>query len=121
MLRRTLCATGLFLAALLLPAAAQDKKDADKPDPKSKVETKEKLISAGEFSGKLLKVDGEQKQFTVQVTYREVDPNKVQSNQNHLAQRQLEISRIANLQERQRQILNLTAEMQRRQNDIYKQ
>ena len=120
-MRQTLCATGLFLAALSLPAAAQDKKDADKTDSKPKVETKEKLVSAGEFTGKLVKVDGEQKQFTVQVTYREIDPNKVQNNQNWLMQRQLEISRLTNPQEKVRQNVQLTAELQRRQNDIYKQ
>jgi hypothetical protein len=118
MLRKTLCGTG-FMLALVLSTTAQEKTDGS--DPKFKVESKEKLLAAAEFDGKLIKVDGEQKQLTVQVTYSELDPNKVQANQTYLAQQQLKISQTVNIQERLRQTQNFNLEMQRRQRDVYKQ
>lgn len=121
MVRPILCGLGLLLAVLVVPSAAQDKKDAEKPEPKTKVETREKLVSAGEFTAKIMRVGGEQKQLTVQVTYLDIDPGKVQANQNFLAQRQLDISRASDPQERLRRTVHLNAEMQRRQQEIYKQ
>lgn len=116
------CGTGLLLAALVLPtAAADDKPDAGKAAPAVKVETKEKLASAGEFTGKLLRVNPERNTLTVQLSYLEIDPNRVRDNQNHMIRRQLEISRVGDLRERAKQTLQLQVEMQRRQRDVYRQ
>ena len=96
-MRRTLGCIGLALALVLLPAAfAQDKDkkpgaykpapadkdkkpDADKDAPKEKKEAADKLVIAGEITGKLTRWEGVDKPFTVQVTlnYNAPDPNAV--------------------------------------------
>jgi hypothetical protein len=94
-MRRTLGCIALALALVLLPAAfAQDKKpgadkpppadkdkkpDADKDAPKEKKEAADKLVIAGEITGKLTRWEGVDKPFTVQVTlnYNAPDPNAV--------------------------------------------
>jgi len=113
-------AAALLVLALVGLTGAVAQKETDKADAKAKPETKEKLQAAGQFAAKVVRVDGEQKILTVQVTYVEVDPGKVQGNQRFLAQRQLEIARLTDARERLRQTLQLSAEMQRRQADIYR-
>src|SRR5262249_22649717 len=114
-MRRTIRWAGLLVVlALVGPGfSADDKKKDDK-------QTKETITSSGHFKGTLNRVEGTSKNFVVTVTITELDPNKIQANRDHQARRTLEISRITDARERQRQTILLNADLQRRNLDIYK-
>lgn len=107
----------ILLLALGWSGLAQEKK----PDGKGKAETKDKVVSAGKVTGRLVSAEAMQRNLTVQVNYVEVDPAKVAANQAFLVQRQLEIRRTQDPREQARQLAQLNIEMQRRQADIYRQ
>jgi hypothetical protein len=119
----TLLVAGALLGSVLAgqeqEAAKPDKTDkSEKPasdKPAAKAKKKEKLEYGTPYAGKLTKLDGEVQNFTVQVTTVIPDPQRVQDNTNHYNRRMIEISRIRNPSERQRQLLQLQADMQQRQ------
>src|SRR5262245_51178248 len=64
-MRRTLAWAGLLTLAFLLPVHAEEKKDAGKL-PGDKKEATDKLVSAGEVTGKVINVENGKKTFTIQ-------------------------------------------------------
>jgi hypothetical protein len=75
-MRRTLGWAGalLVLAAFLFPVLAADKKDGEKM-PADKKEATDKMVTAGELTGKVLNVEAAKKSFALQVTVRYGVPN----------------------------------------------
>src|SRR4051794_36419458 len=69
---RRVAAALLLTLAVLLPAAADDKKADDK---KAEKEATEKLISAGTITGKVAHVEADKKAFTVSVPVKVQVPN----------------------------------------------
>jgi hypothetical protein len=69
------------------------------------------------IAGKITKLDDATKNFSVQIDYGQRDPQRVMNNQNHYARRILEISQDRNPQNRQRQLMELQLDMQRRYAD----
>jgi hypothetical protein len=122
----TLLALALLLCSTLpaqdtKPAKGDktDSTDTDKPVTKTKPKPKEKFAYGAHVIGKLTKLEGSTKNFTVQVTYAEPDPQRILDNQNHYTRTLADISRDNNLGNRQRRLLELQADMQRRQASAY--
>jgi hypothetical protein len=114
--------TGLLVSALALVSlalAADDKKDAEQPSPKEKLETKEKVMSAGEVTGKVIKVEGEQKRFTLRVEFLELNQQALAQHQLNLARRRQDILRNPNPVDRQRQLQQLAVDAQRPPANLY--
>jgi hypothetical protein len=130
-MRRTIVGATLLALALLLGStlAAQDTKpakgdktdsaDTEKPAAKPKPKPKEKFDYGAQVVGKLTRLEGSTKNFTVQVTYAEPDPGRIVDNQNHYNRRMAEISNERNPLNRQRQLIELQADMARRQANAY--
>ncbi len=107
----------LVALALVAAGAAADAKKTDKDKP----QTKEKIASSGKFVGKVTKVEGSTKNFTVQVTFYQVDQNKVVANNQYDLKRKLEINGIVNNpREKLRQYQAHLVEMAKRNRDVYK-
>jgi hypothetical protein len=118
--------TAALVVGLSIPAlAAQDAKDKGdanppKTKPGPKILTKEKLSTAGVLTGTLVKLD-EDKKFTLKVTYYDIDPGKVQSNQQYYLQQITRINQNRNLAQAQQQLAQLQLDMANRNQNIYKQ
>jgi hypothetical protein len=98
----------LTVGALLCSALPAQDKNAKSPSDK-----KERFEWSKKFDAKLTKLDGSTKEFTVQVTSGEPDPQRVQENQLYYNQRLAQIS-VAPVQSRQRLLAELQLDMQRR-------
>jgi hypothetical protein len=111
----------LMLATSVLTAGGESKKDGkdskDGDTPKSKKTEKFTYDPKG-LTGTLSKLENSTKNFTVKVTASFPDPNRVAENQAHYNRRVLEISRIKNAVERQRQTLALQQDMARRNANV---
>jgi hypothetical protein len=134
-MRRVLQGAALLLTGVLLCSAlpAQEKKtdatdktdktdkgEPAKTDTKKAKEKKEKFEWGQKFDGKLTKLEGSTKNFTVQVTSMIPDPQKVQDNLNHYNQRIAEIRGDKNLQSQRKRLYDLQVDMAKRQANSYK-
>jgi hypothetical protein len=106
-----------WICALLFLGWTGAASAANKPE---KPPTKDKIAAGHPFLAKVKSVEGSTKNFTVEVTYVEIDRDKVQAHAQYDAKRRLEISLIASIQEKQRQLVAHAIEMRKRQADIYK-
>src|SRR5437660_3935394 len=109
----------MVLFVIVLPTlAADDDTDAKvKPDAKDKKQY-DKLIKSGKsFIGKLVKVDGDKRVLTVEVTYvtTKQDPQTVQNLAN-LQLRRIEAQRNRNLS----QLNQIAIDMERNTRNLYK-
>jgi hypothetical protein len=93
---------------------------ADKKKPAGKPLTKEKLAAGQPFRAKVKAVEGSTKNFTVEVTYAAIDPDKVRAHAEYDLKRKAEMSLVTDLNERRKQLLWHAVEMRKRQLDIYK-
>jgi hypothetical protein len=74
-MRCTLVLASLVALLFVLPVRADDKKADPAKMPADKKEATDKMIAAGEITGKLLNVEPNKKAFTVQVTVKLPVPN----------------------------------------------
>ncbi len=122
-MRRGFCVAAL-LVVIAWPALADDKTD---PEPKPKDADKDavKLISLGQVAGVLTSTGGSESWYTIKVMVRTVEPNlQAQANlpqkQLDLLKRQAEIMRNRNPLQRQQQLVQLMAEAQKGQQDLFR-
>jgi hypothetical protein len=117
---RPLRCVGLLLltVGLFVPAFAQDKPKLDQPA-KDKKDV-EKMISAGEITGKIVSLDPAQRHFSVQVMYRYAVPNQgAYQNLINLQRQAAEAARNPNPFERQRRFAEIQQAMAREQANLY--
>jgi len=101
-MRRTLAWTGLLALAVLLPVHADDKKPDAGKMAGDKKEATNKLIAAGEVTGKVVNVESAKKTFTIQfpVQYAVPNPN-TPSIMLQIAQQQQQMAASRNVQDAQ--------------------
>jgi hypothetical protein len=113
----------LALFVILLPAlVANDDTDlTTKPDAKDKKQVDKVIKSGKAFSGKLVKVDGDQHYLTVEVTYTTAkqDPQIAQNLQN-LQVQMVEAQRTRNPVDRYRQLNHIQVEIEKSKLNLYK-
>src|SRR6266446_6216046 len=88
-------------ALVLLGARVGSALPAADDTPATKTKPKEKFEYGASIDGKLTKLEGSTKNFTVQMTGAVPDPQKVAENQNHYNQQLAQISGEKNPQKRQ--------------------
>jgi hypothetical protein len=103
------------LALLLLsPSSPAKKKDADEP------QTKKKIASSGKIVGKLLSLDKTATAFTLQVTYYEPDPARIQEYVRWEAQKKIEIARARTAVDKARALQDYNLNAQKKMLEAYK-
>jgi hypothetical protein len=110
----------LVVLAVLGSVFAADAKKTDKADPKkpAKTDTRKRLTQSYKLVGKVIKIENSKKDFDVKV--KVYDPAKLQSLQDYINRRTLEIARIGNFAEKQRQALRFQAEVAKRKQNLTK-
>ncbi len=123
-MRRSFCWLGLMvLFVIVLPARAAD----DDTDAKGKADATEKkqadkLIKSGKaFVGKLVKIDGDKRVLTIEVTYptTKQDPQTMQNLAN-LQLRRIEAQRNRNPVDRLRQLSQIDIDIEKGTRNLYK-
>jgi hypothetical protein len=98
-----------------------DKTDKTKSTDKSKTATKAKKekfeYATPPIPGKITKLNDSSRTFTLEIKGGQRDPQRVMENDYHQASRMLEISQDRNPQSRQRQLVELGFDMQRRRSN----
>lgn len=123
----------LALAVIFCSSLPADEKSTDKTDKttektdKTKSTDKSKSASKAKkekfeyatppLLGKITKLKDSNRTFTLELKGGQRDPQRVAANDYHYAARMLEISQERNPQSRQRQVVELQFDMQRRRND----
>jgi hypothetical protein len=112
-MRQILVLAGFLALAVVLPLRADDKKADPAKMPADKKEATDKMVAAGELTGKILNVEPNKKAFTVQVTVKYAVPNPGAMQQ--MMNLQMQLSRPMAPAQR----MNLMMQMQVQQANLY--